>query len=132
MSDDDDYGFTYSDEDECDEEVDVKNGIITPKVRAGEGSIAVARDGEREEEMCPPTRASRRSFLRERGKVNRLTDAPNARRAQVCSRMGRENVGGVRGVISMEREKGEWGFKALKQIVKLLYVGGSREDVGEI
>ena len=34
----------------------------------------------------------------------------------------------------MEREKGEWGFKALKQIVKLLYKMGSdaREDVGEI
>ena len=41
--------------------------IITPKVRAGEGSIAVARDREREEEMYPhPLAHSRHSFLRER------------------------------------------------------------------
>jgi hypothetical protein len=37
MSDDDDYGFTYSDEDECDEEeVDVENAYYNAKgARAG-------------------------------------------------------------------------------------------------
>jgi|TARA_B100001540_G_scaffold58822_1_gene52962 COP9 signalosome complex subunit 2 len=34
-------------------------------------------------------------------------------------------------VISMEREKGEWGFKALKQIVKLLYKMGDAEKMLE-
>ena len=71
--------------------------IITPKVRAGEGSIAVARDREREEEMYPhPLAHSRHSFLREREReerVNRLTDAlERSPRAQVCSMMGRAKM----------------------------------------
>lgn len=32
-------------------------------------------------------------------------------------------------VISMEREKGEWGFKALKQIVKILFKTGKTETM---
>lgn len=33
----------------------------------------------------------------------------------------KEALKGFREVVSMESEKGEWGFKALKQVVKLLY-----------
>ena len=39
--------------------------IITPKVRGGEGSIAVARDREREDEMYPLAHSCH-SFQRER------------------------------------------------------------------
>ena len=74
--------------------------IITPKVRAREGSIAVARDREREEEMYPLAH-SFHSFEREREReerVNRLTRS-NARRARRFARGwgARKRVGGVRG-----------------------------------
>lgn len=83
MSDDDDYGFTYSDEDECDEEeVDVENAYYNAK--------GLLEDGARENAL--------EAFAE---------------------------------VISMEREKGEWGFKALKQIVKLLYKMGDAEKMLE-
>ena len=49
MSDDDDYGFTYSDEDECDEEeVDVENAYYNAKGARGGGiDRGRARQGTR-------------------------------------------------------------------------------------
>eukprot|EP00879_Flechtneria_rotunda_P016769 GHRR01017552.1.p1 GENE.GHRR01017552.1~~GHRR01017552.1.p1 ORF type:complete len:255 (+),score=89.79 GHRR01017552.1:213-977(+) len=41
----------------------------------------------------------------------------------------REALDGFRQVLQMEQEKGEWGFKALKQIVKLLYKMGDRQKM---
>jgi hypothetical protein len=57
MSDDDDYGFTYSDEDECDEEeVDVENAYYNAKGARGGGIDRVrARQGTRGRDV--PTRA---------------------------------------------------------------------------
>eukprot|EP00878_Enallax_costatus_P008522 GHUV01008910.1.p1 GENE.GHUV01008910.1~~GHUV01008910.1.p1 ORF type:complete len:373 (+),score=151.55 GHUV01008910.1:186-1304(+) len=41
----------------------------------------------------------------------------------------REALEGFKQVVSMEQDKGEWGFKALKQIVKLLYKMGDRQKM---
>lgn len=43
----------------------------------------------------------------------------------------REALEGFRHVVEMEQEKGEWGFKALKQIVKLYYKLGKYQDMME-
>lgn len=43
----------------------------------------------------------------------------------------REALDGFRQVVDMEQEKGEWGFKALKQIVKLLFKMGDRQKMME-
>ena len=69
MSDDDDYGFTYSDEDECDEEeVDVENAYYNAKgARAGGIDRGRVRQGTRGRDV--PTRAFMSFFPeRERGK----------------------------------------------------------------
>ena len=73
MSDDDDYGFTYSDEDECDEEeVDVENAYYNAKGARGGGiDRGRARQGTRGRDVPTPTRAFTSFFPereRERGK----------------------------------------------------------------
>ena len=96
MSDDDDYGFTYSDEDECDEEeVDVENAYYNAKgARAGGIDRGRARQGTRGRDV--PTRAfisffreRERERERERGKSEPTDALERSPRAQVCSRMGR-------------------------------------------
>lgn len=71
MSDDDDYGFTYSDEDECDEEeVDVENAYYNAKGARGGGiDRGRARQGTRGRDV--PTHSRIHVILsreRERGK----------------------------------------------------------------
>jgi len=79
MSDDEDYGFEYSDESDADQDVDIENAYYTAKGLA-ESDPALA--------------------------LERLEK-----------------------VIKMEKEKGEWGFKALKQIVKLLFKAGRFDEM---
>eukprot|EP00890_Picochlorum_soloecismus_P000016 jgi/Picsp_1/1014/NSC_04498-R1_protein len=80
MSDMEDYGFEYSDEDYGEEDVDIENQYYNSKglVESGESKAALQ---------------------------------------------------GFQEVIEMEEERGEWGFKALKQIVKLHYTLGNQDDM---
>ena len=96
MSDDDDYGFTYSDEDECDEEeVDVENAYYNAKGARGRDRSRSRETGNARKRCTHTTRAFT-SFFPEREReerVNRLTDAlERSPRAQVCSRMGRAKM----------------------------------------
>ncbi|KIY94628.1 COP9 signalosome complex subunit 2 [Monoraphidium neglectum] len=43
----------------------------------------------------------------------------------------REALQGFRQVVEMEQDKGEWGFKALKQVVKLYYKMGQTDKMME-
>lgn len=72
MSDSEDYGFEYSDDDYAEGDVDIENQYYNSKGYLESNELSNALDG----------------FLE---------------------------------VLDMEDEKGEWGFKALKQIVKLYY-----------
>lgn len=40
-----------------------------------------------------------------------------------------ESIAGFKRVVEMEVEKGEWGFKAIKQIIKLLFKLKKFEEV---
>jgi len=72
MSDSEDYGFEYSDDDYAEEDVDIENQYYNSKGYLESNELSSALDG----------------FLK---------------------------------ILDMEDERGEWGFKALKQIVKLYY-----------
>ena len=71
MSDDEDFGFEYSDDDQEEDEVDVENQYYNSK-----GLLETDED---------------------------------------------DALKGFEEVVSMEEEKGEWGFKAYKQMVKLQF-----------
>jgi len=79
MSDDDDYGFEYSDDDQEEDDVNIENRYYNAK-----GDLAEDVDAA---------------------------------------------LSGFKEVVSMEEEKGEWGFKAYKQMVKLHFKRGKYDEM---
>ena len=115
MSDiEDDYGFEYSDDEELDEEdIDIENQYYNSK---GTSALPLAHVNLRDDDENMPVVA--------RAVTDQLFFA--SRHAGLLD-SGTPDVAleGFAQVITMEREKGEWGFKALKQMVKLLYKIGN-------
>ena len=115
-----DYGFEYSEEEEEEEDVDIEN-----QVRRMRGAVRRKnrprplwnRDekGTTRSSQADPTIVDDVQYYNSKGMLEdgQLEDA----------------LEGFARVVEMEQEKGEWGFKALKQTVKLHFKMGHDHEV---
>eukprot|EP00850_Spirogloea_muscicola_P012777 SM000084S23113 [mRNA] locus=s84:225342:228677:+ [translate_table: standard] len=111
-SDMEDYGFEYSDEEQEEQDVDIENQYYNSKGLPPPFSRSLVLPPQL---LCSDQRLMSDS-LRGAGLVENDPDGALA---------------GFADVVRMEGEKGEWGFKALKQTVKLHYrLGHQRQMMG--
>uniref|UniRef100_A0A0E0FK46 COP9 signalosome complex subunit 2 n=1 Tax=Oryza nivara TaxID=4536 RepID=A0A0E0FK46_ORYNI len=126
-----DYGFEYSDDEPEEQDVDIENQYYNSKGYAscpwrasGWGQLAVSRDCVREGALT-----SVHGLWWSRYREKKVKRRNNRRREGMVETDPEGALAGFDQVVRMEPEKAEWGFKALKQTVKLYYKLGKYKEM---